>query len=480
MIQTSSLWTKVKKRADYYYYCFCLMSTTTNNDIRKDDDNDETPWYLVRPSSFNTTTTIHIDGRTGEGGGQILRNAMAYATLLQHPDVHINHIRGGRSKPGLQAQHVASIQLPVELTALESSQQRRNPSIENSNNNDDATAVLTGDTVGSMEIRYRPLSTNTTKAIEEEESTTHNPDQGTSPSSPWIVEKDIGTAGSICLLLQASLPSALLVARHRPVQLILKGGTNATFAPQYDYWQYVFLPMLQHCCRVSPHHIRGHVVRRGYFPRGGGIVDVHVQPLVSALPAFDLTHRGTRLASLYIRAFHAGRIPRRVAHDMAAAAKMCLQQQHSSLGQSMMIRDETNKEDDNNTQCNLQVDIVTETNAVGNGWGILIVATTDTGCKLAGSALGSTTRSRNNHSPTRAQAQTVGRSAAHELITAWDAGGCVDEWLQDQLIIFMALAEGESKMFDSAYPNGHLDGATALSRSALSSDQTTHNRQRDV
>jgi len=70
----------------------------------------------------------------------------------------------------------------------------------------------------------------------------------------------------------------------------------------------------------------------------------------------------------------------------------------------------------------------------GSGSGIVLWAETDTGCILGGSGLGSK----------GTDAATVGRDAADELIKAIEGGGCVDEYLQDQIIIFLALAKGRS------------------------------------
>ena len=62
---------------------------------------------------------------------------------------------------------------------------------------------------------------------------------------------------------------------------------------------------------------------------------------------------------------------------------------------------------------------------------IRIVAHTSTGCLLAGSALGERGKS----------AEKVGIEAAEMLVNNLKDGGCVDEYLQDQLILFMALAK---------------------------------------
>jgi len=66
----------------------------------------------------------------------------------------------------------------------------------------------------------------------------------------------------------------------------------------------------------------------------------------------------------------------------------------------------------------------------------LITAHTSTICILAGSGIGEKGK----------KAEDVGTAAAEELLTQIKHGGCVDEFLQDQLIIFMALASGHSKI----------------------------------
>ena len=81
----------------------------------------------------------------------------------------------------------------------------------------------------------------------------------------------------------------------------------------------------------------------------------------------------------------------------------------------------------------------------GSGSGIVLWAETDTGCVLGGSGLG--------FKDTNAAA--VGRDAADELIKAIQGGGCVDEYLQDQIIIFLALAKGRSTVKTGLPPTLH-------------------------
>ncbi|KAJ4488318.1 RNA 3'-terminal phosphate cyclase [Lentinula aciculospora] len=73
-------------------------------------------------------------------------------------------------------------------------------------------------------------------------------------------------------------------------------------------------------------------------------------------------------------------------------------------------------------------------NTVGAGSGVVLWAELEGGGIIGGSAVGNKA----------IDASLLGEEAAQDLLRGLDAGGCVDEWLEDQIIIFMALAEGTS------------------------------------
>lgn len=207
------------------------------------------------------------------------------------------------------------------------------------------------------------------------------------------------------LLLQVSFPCALFSPTH--CQFVLRGGTNAAMAPQVDYATMVFGPMLK---RFGG-DLNLTVNKRGYFPRGGGEVVVDVFP-VEQLNAVDITARG-RVVRVVGRMFVAGSLPLGIAHEMSKVATKLLQRR---LGPDVK----------------LEMEVVKEKSAVGAGSGLMLVAETDTGCLLAGSALGQK----------KVKPAAVATEAAEMLIENVEAGGCVDEYLADQLVIFMALAVG--------------------------------------
>lgn len=249
---------------------------------------------------------------------------------------------------------------------------------------------------------------------------------------------DPGTAGATGLLLQVSLPCLLFSQPAPPystldtpssqlsedlggrTMLQLYGGTNATSAPQIDYTTNVFLPFLARRYNIHP---TLKILKRGYYPRGGGFITLSVPPLPSgaSLPSISVTERG-EITKIYGRSYVAGTLPSHMAVGMAKAAKTRLS---SRLGLNPKI-------------VSIDIEVVQEdAKDVGNngtGSGIVLWAETDTGCVLGGSGLGSKGTG----------AASVGREAADELIKAIEGGGCVDEYLQDQIIIFLALADGRS------------------------------------
>jgi RNA 3'-terminal phosphate cyclase (ATP) len=334
---------------------------------------------LLSNMSSIQTTYLSINGSFGEGGGQLLRNSISYATMLKK-SIHINNIRSQRPKPGLQAQHLTALKLCAEMSR----------------------GTLLGCEIGSTEIYYSPSVSMSESEVQ--------------PKVYFTA--DTQTAGSICLLLQASLPVAMFSPLTSSMTLVLKGGTNATLAPSYDYWKEVFLPkLLLFQPDISENDLKSRVLRRGYFPRGGGEVQVDIIPRRKPLRPIILKDRGV-FSSLRISSYYAGTLPRHVAIDAAEAALHFLQ----PLCDSYSIKP--------------VMEIIHHDCAVGSGSGMLIVAQTTTGCCLAGTAIGDP----------RKRAFAVGKEAADELLHTIEDGGCMDEWLQDQFILYMVLADGVSEI----------------------------------
>jgi len=311
---------------------------------------------------------VVIDGSVMEGGGQILRMSVGLSALLRKP-IRICKIRAGRASPGLKAQHLTGLTLVRDLTG----------------------GKLDGGEFGSVEVSFRP---------------------GQLRSGQFSA--DTKSAGAVCLLAQVSLPCTLFSPGM--VSLNLRGGTNAMMAPQIDEYTEIFLPNIS----KFGFEFEFEVVRKGFFPKGGGEVNFFQKP-VKQLKPISMTDPGV-VDSIMGWSFTAGNLPLRLADQMTSAAKRHLQSADIPALRGVPVSIETYKED---SSC-----------APHSGSGIVLVAKTSTGCILGGSALGGA----------RVSPEETGQRAAEELLEAVECGGCVDKYIQDQMIIFMALAAGSSTL----------------------------------
>jgi len=223
------------------------------------------------------------------------------------------------------------------------------------------------------------------------------------------ISADIGTAGSVCLLAQIALPCVLF--NPHPVKLRLLGGTNADFAPQVEYFEHVTKPNFS---RFGI-NIKTWDTRRGYFPKGGGLFSLEAN-IVSGLQPLQLTDPG-QVTEAMVYAHTAGSVPASVAEKMAEAAEKAIRAKLSDV------------------EVRTQVVHLSRDRALGNGSAVLVVLRTTTGCVHGGDGVGS---------PKRDPA-ALGQQAAQMALES--AGvACVDSHMQDQIIVFMALAEGQSKV----------------------------------
>lgn len=320
---------------------------------------------------------IHIDGSYGEGGGQIIRTAVALSAVTG-TEVTISNIRSNRPKPGLKAQHMTAIRTAAEMTG----------------------ARISGLKSGSTELTFSPGGSTS----------------GGIPGGYYKI--DIGTAGSITLLLQCLMPVAS--AAQESVSLDITGGTDVAWSPPIDYMAHVLLPVLAAMgleCSIE-------LYRRGYYPRGSGKVTTIIHP--SALRAVDLDkeketdnkkedemekERGKEKEKekelcTVSGISHSSNLPPHVAQRQADAATAALEK----VGYSSSID-------------------TWAANSPSTGSGITLWYG-----HAGGSALGKR----------GLPAEKVGKAAAREIITELDSWAAVDVHLADQLIPYMGLARGGS------------------------------------
>ncbi len=171
---------------------------------------------------------IEIDGSYGEGGGQVLRGAVALSCLTGKA-VRVYSIRAGRQKPGLQPQHLAGIQAAAQVSR----------------------GTLVNASVGSREIKFSPAKT---------------------AGGNYTV--DIKTAGSATMVIQTLLP--ILIAAEHAAEVKIIGGTDVPWSPPVDYMRQVLLPGLRLIGIGDGTSVE--LVRRGHYPKGGGEVILRTEP----------------------------------------------------------------------------------------------------------------------------------------------------------------------------------------------------------
>lgn len=179
---------------------------------------------------------IVIDG--AEGGGQILRTSLTLS-LLTGKGVHLKCIRGARSKPGLQRQHLTCVQAALAVGG----------------------GAADGDELGSQELVFRP------EAIRGGD-----------------YHFKISTAGSTTLVLQTVLLA--LAQADTGSEIRIEGGTHNPMAPPVPFLEKIYLPLL----RQMGLDVDIQLERHGFAPAGGGSVRVRVEP--SQLKPIEVLDRG--------------------------------------------------------------------------------------------------------------------------------------------------------------------------------------------
>jgi RNA 3'-terminal phosphate cyclase (ATP) len=169
---------------------------------------------------------IELDGSFGEGGGQILRTSLALA-LLTRQAFHLSNVRAGRSKPGLQPQHLMSVRAAASI----------------------GQAEVRGASKGSTDLVFEPGEV-----------------------APGKYHFSIGTAGATGLVLHTIyLPLTLHAAG--PSEITLEGGTHVRTSPCFHFLDATWRRYVE---RMGL-HVRLRMLRPGFYPRGGGLVQANFQ-----------------------------------------------------------------------------------------------------------------------------------------------------------------------------------------------------------
>ena len=298
---------------------------------------------------------LEIDCSRGEGGGQTVRTSVAMAAITGQA-THLTRIRENRPTNGLSKQHCTAVDAVAQMTGSQ----------------------IIGNELGSQELTIIPGD------FEESD-----------------IMMDIGSAGSITLVLQAMM---LAAKNHKnPVKIDLIGGTNVMWAPPIDSYNQILFPLMSRMGIDAELNI----VQRGFYPEGGGRVTVNMQPI--------------------------GKIKPLNMHDLGELKEIrgvCFSQNLPDWITDQMI--EGCLSVFNDTEVNIEIEKIGE--GISRGGGISLVAEYDNGSMLGSNVL--TSRSH--------PAKQAGMDVANDLLQVMESGATMDIHTADQILPYLSMADGDS------------------------------------
>ncbi len=301
-----------------------------------------------------------IDGSMMEGGGQLLRMALSYSAITGNP-VNIVNIRAKRRVPGLKPQHYNTVKALKQM----------------------CNAKVQGLKLDSRNIKFQP-----------------------SKIRGGTYKIDIGTAGSISLMLQCLAPVASFADGN--IKLEIKGGTAVKWSPPITFLTQIVWKAFEKM------GFKGEIrrIREGFYPKGGGLVHVAIEP-VNSLKPLVLLEQGkiSKIKGISI----CGRLPEHVATRQASSANMVLR------------------------KSGYKTEIITGSlkgpkTPLSPGSQITLWAQGTPEIFLGADSLGERGK----------PAEKVGSEAAHSLLEQLKTGATVDYHTADHLILPCSLAGGES------------------------------------
>jgi RNA 3'-phosphate cyclase len=305
---------------------------------------------------------LEIDGDYLEGGGQILRTSVGLACITGR-GIRVTNIRARRPKAGLKSQHLHTLRTLAHIFDAE----------------------IDGLELYSKKINFIPRRNSVSRQH---------------------LDIDIGTAGAIGLLLQ---PIVLVAAfKSKRLSLNIKGGTCGLAAVPVDYYPNCIFPILA----KSGLRATLSILRRGYYPEGGGEVSVDIEQMKYSKP-IKLTEQGRLERISGISVASRDLIKREVSQRQAEAAKEILEKEYS---------------------CPVNIEAAyAQTYSIGSE--INLYAYMNTGVILGADSRGEVSK----------LAEVVGKEAARKLINEINSGAACDLHLADNIIPWLALLGGNIK-----------------------------------
>jgi len=303
---------------------------------------------------------LQIQGNYLEGGGSIVRLAVALSAITQIP-IKITNIRQFRDSSGLKTQHLRAVESVANL----------------------CNGKLKNAFLGSTEIEFHPGNIEKNK-----------------------LKVNIETAGSVGLLLQCLILPCFYNQKETEIE-ITGGGTVGLHAPNLLYTESVLLPLIKKLGFEASLKIRKH----GFFPKGGADVVCNIKNCKPE--SLHILERGNLIEIKGISLATEDLKSRNVTERQASSAKKVLK------------------------DYNIKIENI-YTSSLSTGSALLLYAEFDNTI-IAWDSIGERGKA----------AEIVGEEAANGLIEQLSSESTLDDYMQDQILIFMALAKQGSFKFNN-------------------------------
>jgi RNA 3'-terminal phosphate cyclase (ATP) len=256
---------------------------------------------------------------------------------------------------------------------------------------------------------------------------------------------DVGTAGSATMLALTIIPIGLFSKRASSFKI--RGGLFQDFAPSFFHLKYVVVPLL----RMMGAEIEIKMVRPGFVPKGGGEMEVKIRPLDGPLSPLMLAEPGAMRDVVGI-ALSSHLKERKVSERMARECKAVLRAKGYEANIEMLY-------DTNDSPA-------FEAPALQEGAALAVWANFERGAIIGSDMVGEKGRS----------AETIGKRVASMLIEDIESGATCDRFSSDQVILFCALARGES-VFKFPFLSEHMESRIWLVEQMVGANVSVQGRE---
>lgn len=458
---------------------------------------------------------IEIDGRTGEGGGQLVRIACSLAAVTTIP-IRITNVRGNREGPrggGLKSQHVSSIEWLAQATDAEvrglsvgshtlEFRPRRKPSelagrsFKIRADSAAASTLLIFQAVFPFLLFAGGNGTSPTKRDLNGEQpvisiASTNDDFLTgaaAAAAAAATEEKGGAAGEDNTTPATAVSGAGAVVATRapgepyaPIDLEISGGTNVSWSPSFEYLDQVLLPALESAfgggsSNSSSWRVERRLLARGWSAgkpsRGSIALRIHPLRCGETLRPRDTGGKKKNNASKRSGSGRNRLTPAPEEHDITAidVSMVVPADMHGPLAAALVadlgeLFPEVDADDihlklveDSGADARVYVLLVARSATLRWGRDILTSMPKPSASKGGGSSSkissnkkggaaaaakgGNKSGSGGGGNGPAAVSADVSRKVTKSLYDEVMEGGAVDEFLQDQLVVFQALAEG--------------------------------------